>query len=63
VDNIIEYLDWRLIFNVKYTIGIIAIILGILLLKDTENSKDKDFDYVGFFSSAIGIICNFIRFR
>lgn len=54
---IIQYLDWRLIFNVNIPIGIFAIIFAIILLKDTPTQEVKKFDMIGFITSAIGLIC------
>lgn len=54
---IIEYMDWRLIFNVNVPIGIIGFILAGLLLKNSQRKPVKNFDLIGFLSSSVGIVC------
>ncbi|MBB6214171.1 EmrB/QacA subfamily drug resistance transporter [Anaerosolibacter carboniphilus] len=53
---IIEHMDWRLIFNVNVPIGVVGVILAGILLKDTPTKPAKNFDYIGFLSSTIGIV-------
>ncbi|MDK2800835.1 MAG: hypothetical protein PWQ70_2454 [Clostridiales bacterium] len=54
---IIQNMDWRLIFNINIPIGIIGVILASILLKDTRTKKTvKNFDYIGFLASTIGIV-------
>ncbi|OHD14342.1 MAG: MFS transporter [Spirochaetes bacterium GWC1_27_15] len=53
---IIQYLDWRLIFTINIPIGVIAVILTIVLLKDFPKKDIKQFDIIGFISSTVGII-------
>lgn len=54
---IIENLDWRLIFNVNIPIGVVGVILAIILLKDKPGSKLGKFDYIGFLSATLSIVC------
>ncbi|MBF8983610.1 DHA2 family efflux MFS transporter permease subunit [Lutibacter sp. B2] len=53
---IIEHMDWRLIFNVNVPIGVIGVILAGLLLKDSPRKPAKNFDFIGFLSSSVGIV-------
>jgi drug resistance transporter, EmrB/QacA subfamily len=53
---IIEKLDWRMIFNVNVPIGVIAVILATILLKNSEKKPFKSFDIIGFLSSTIAIV-------
>lgn len=54
---IIQYLDWRLIFNVNVPVGIFGVIMAGLLLRPSETKPYAGFDYVGFISSSIGLVC------
>ncbi len=53
---IIENLDWRLIFNINIPIGIIGVVLAWIVLKESPVKKIKNFDFLGFLSSTIGIV-------
>lgn len=53
---IIEHMDWRLIFNVNVPIGIVGVILAGILLKDSPRKPVKNFDFIGFLSSTVGIV-------
>lgn len=54
---IIQYMDWRFIFYVNVPIGVMGIFMAGVLLKDTPTIPYKgNFDYIGFFSSIIGIV-------
>ncbi|MCB2293577.1 DHA2 family efflux MFS transporter permease subunit [Clostridium algoriphilum] len=53
---IIERLDWRLIFIVNVPIGVIAVILSAILLKEVPHKPAKKLDYIGFISSTVGIV-------
>lgn len=53
---IIQYLDWRLIFNINVPIGIVGVILALILLKESPCKPLKGFDYIGFLSSTIGLV-------
>jgi EmrB/QacA subfamily drug resistance transporter len=53
---IIEKLDWRMIFNVNVPIGVVGVILGGILLKDSERKPLKGFDIIGFLSVTIGLV-------
>ena len=53
---IIEKMEWRMIFYVNVPIGIMGVILGGILLKDSKMKPFKSFDIIGFLSSTIGIV-------
>lgn len=53
---IIEKMDWRMIFNVNVPIGVVAVILAGILLRDSEKKPFKSFDIIGFLSATIGMI-------
>jgi EmrB/QacA subfamily drug resistance transporter len=52
---LIEYADWRLIFNVNVPIGILAIFSTAVLLDGSREKKVHKFDYVGSILIAISI--------
>jgi len=53
---IIEHLDWRLIFNINVPIGLVGVVLAWILLKDSPTKPAKNFDYIGFIASTVGIV-------
>ena len=54
---IIQYMDWRFIFYVNVPVGIIGVIVASILLRETPVKPYKgNFDFIGFFSSSIGIV-------
>lgn len=53
---IIEHLDWRLIFNINVPIGICGVMFAGILLKDGPTKPFKNFDYLGFLSSTVGLV-------
>jgi len=53
---IIEYVNWRLIFTLNIPIGIIGVLLSWILLKPSKNKVNNPFDYIGFISSAVGLV-------
>lgn len=53
---IIEKLDWRIIFYINVPIGIIAIIMAIFLLPGAKRKPFKEFDYIGFITSTVGLV-------
>ncbi|ODA39468.1 DHA2 family efflux MFS transporter permease subunit [Desulfosporosinus sp. BG] len=54
---IVQYLDWRLIFTVNIPVGVVGVILAILLLRELPKRPTKGFDWIGAFSSAVGLSC------
>ena len=53
---IIEYFDWRLIFTINIPVGIVGTGLAFLLLRESEKKEVKEFDWIGFISSTVGIV-------
>lgn len=53
---IVEHLDWRLIFTINIPVGIIAVILAVVLLKETPTKPAEKFDYIGFITSTTGLV-------
>jgi len=53
---IIQNLDWRLIFYLNVPIGVFGVITAQVLLKSTPRKPFAGFDYIGFITSAVGIV-------
>ena len=51
---IVEYLDWRIIFTLNVPLGIIGILLGSAMLRESEIIRNLIFDWKGFILSALG---------
>jgi EmrB/QacA subfamily drug resistance transporter len=51
---LVEYVDWRVIFTLNVPIGIVALAMGIALLRETPRRVGGRFDWAGFVLSAIG---------
>lgn len=49
---LVEYVDWRSIFYVNLPVGIIAVIAGLLILRETQK-HDSSFDRWGFTFMAL----------
>ncbi|HHY74380.1 MAG TPA: DHA2 family efflux MFS transporter permease subunit [Bacillus bacterium] len=45
---LIEWLNWRYLFIINIPIGLFAIFMVSILLKETEVDKTKTFDFIGF---------------
>lgn len=54
---IVEHLNWRLIFTVNIPVGIVAVVLAIILLKEYPKKPTHKFDLLGFISIASGLSC------
>lgn len=54
---IVTFLGWQLIFFINLPIGILAIILGYLFLREVRAEVRTQFDIPGFVFSAIGLAC------
>lgn len=53
---IVEHLDWRLIFTINIPVGVVAVALAALVLKESDTKPVKKFDLVGFLSSTLGLV-------
>ncbi len=51
---LVEYVDWRWIFTLNVPIGILAVILGLSILRETPRQEGGHFDWAGFLLSALG---------
>ena len=43
-----EYVHWRWVFSVNLPIGVLGVLLGMVLLRETPTRRDLSFDAVGF---------------
>ena len=50
---LVEYVDWRPIFTLNVPIGIMAVLAGLLILRETPKRAGTRFDLVGFVLSSI----------
>ncbi len=50
---IVEYVDWRVIFTLNIPVGIVGLLLGWTLLRETEHVPGLEFDLRGFVLSAV----------
>ncbi len=52
---IVTYAGWPLIFYINVPVGIVAIILATILLREYRPEGRTRFDFIGFFFAAIGL--------
>jgi DHA2 family multidrug resistance protein len=52
---LVTYADWRLIFFINVPVGIIAILMGIVLLRERPAEGQARFDLLGFVLAASGL--------
>src|SRR5947209_18111057 len=52
---IVTFAGWPLIFYINVPIGIVAIILTMVLLREYRPEGRTRFDFIGFFFAAIGL--------
>lgn len=50
---LVEYIDWRWVFFLNLPVGILAILMGLLLLRETPIVRGVRFDTVGFVLAAL----------
>ena len=50
---LVEFVDWRWVFYVNVAPGIAAVVLGMLLLRETPTRKGVPFDFLGFVLAAV----------
>src|SRR5499427_7819587 len=50
---LVEYVDWRVIFTLNVPVGIVGIVLGLALLRESEHVPGLKFDLRGFLLSAV----------
>src|SRR5713101_1434691 len=54
---LVTYADWPIIFYVNVPIGIAAVILASIFLRELRDETRQSFDAVGFIFSTIGLAC------
>ncbi len=54
---LVTYADWPVIFYVNVPIGIAAVILASIFLRELRDETRQSFDAVGFIFSTIGLAC------
>src|SRR5689334_5710017 len=52
---IVTYADWPLIFYINVPVGIVAIVIALLLLRERRSEERMQFDLPGFLLAAIGL--------
>jgi EmrB/QacA subfamily drug resistance transporter len=52
---LVTYVGWQAIFYINVPIGIVAIILSALLIREYRSEGQRRFDFTGFFFSALGL--------
>ncbi len=52
---IVTYAGWQLIFYINLPIGIIAIILSLILLENSQPDRTTRFDFLGFLLATVGL--------
>jgi EmrB/QacA subfamily drug resistance transporter len=52
---IVTYAGWQLIFYINVPVGIVAIILAFILLRNSQPERNLRFDFVGFFFATVGL--------
>ncbi|HEV2581181.1 MAG TPA: DHA2 family efflux MFS transporter permease subunit [Ktedonobacteraceae bacterium] len=52
---LVTYAGWQLIFYINVPIGIIAIILSIILIREYRQDAERRFDFIGFVFVALGL--------
>jgi EmrB/QacA subfamily drug resistance transporter len=50
---LVEYVDWRWVFFLNLPVGILVVLLGLLLLRETPISRGIPFDRLGFVLAAV----------
>ena len=51
---LVEYVDWRWIFTLNVPVGALAILFGLVLLRETPRQSGGRFDWAGFVLAATG---------
>jgi len=51
---LVEHADWRLIFLINIPVGILAVLLSLLVLREFEKQR-SELDFLGFILSAGGL--------
>lgn len=51
---LVDNATWRLVFYINLPIGALALLLGVMILKETELQKRSEFDTIGLVTSTTG---------
>ncbi len=51
---LVQYVDWRFIFTINVPVGILALLLGFAMLRETPRRARGAFDWPGFMLAAAG---------
>jgi EmrB/QacA subfamily drug resistance transporter len=51
---LVQYVDWRVIFTLNIPVGVLAVLAGAAILRETPRRSGTRFDWVGFVVSAVG---------
>ncbi len=51
---VVEYIDWRVIFTMNIPVGMLGLVLGSTILRETETRRGLRFDWPGFVLSGSG---------
>jgi EmrB/QacA subfamily drug resistance transporter len=54
---LVQYVDWRPIFTLNVPVGILALIAGMVILRETPTREGARFDWAGFILSATAFSC------
>jgi DHA2 family multidrug resistance protein len=54
---LVEYVDWRPIFTLNVPVGILAVLAGFFILRETPAREGTRFDWAGFLLSSIAFSC------
>lgn len=52
---LVDYVGWRSIFYVNLPVGIVGMIMGLVVLRETPKERPGRFDLVGFLSMTCGL--------
>jgi EmrB/QacA subfamily drug resistance transporter len=50
---LVEYVDWRPIFTLNVPIGVLAVLAGLVILRETPRREGTRFDLIGFVLSSV----------
>jgi DHA2 family multidrug resistance protein len=51
---LVQYVDWRIIFTLNIPVGVLAVLLGAAILRETPKRAGGRFDWAGFVLSSVG---------
>src|SRR3954467_15823359 len=51
---LVEYVDWRWIFTLNVPVGVLAVIMGLAILRETPRQAGGRFDWAGFLLAGGG---------